>query len=71
MKNPKKYAMDCKAFELQNKAIKKIAPPPHWSWAVVETVIRAMTIIRGGYEADKKREKGESINLFYLNLILA
>ena len=27
MKNPKKYAMDCKAFELQNKAIKKIYPP--------------------------------------------
>ena len=28
MKNPKKYAMDCKAFELQNKAIKTVYPPP-------------------------------------------
>ena len=63
MKNPKKYAMDCKAFELQNKAIKKNYPP-HWCWVVVETGIKAMTIIRGGYETDKKQGKGESKQLF-------
>ena len=28
MKNQKKYTMDCKAFELQNEAIKKNYPPP-------------------------------------------
>ena len=64
MKNQKKYAMDCKAFELQNKAIKNIYPPTHWCWVVVEAGIEAMTIIRGGYETDKKQEKGESNQLF-------
>ena len=28
MKNPKKYAMDCKAFELKKKEKKNFPPPP-------------------------------------------
>ena len=67
MKNPKKYTMDCKAFEMQNKAIKKILPPtlpPHWCWVVIEAGMEAMTISRGGYETDKKQKKNESKQLF-------
>ena len=30
-----------------------------------------MTIVTGGYETDKKQEKGENKLLFYINLILA
>ena len=38
---------------------------------MVETGIGAMTIVTGGYETDKKQEKGENKLLFYINLILA
>ena len=38
---------------------------------MVETGIGAMSIVTGGYETDKKQEKGENKLLFYINLILA